>query len=77
MYLHGLDFHYTTIIELYGTMFIVLSNRQEGKDMPDHHDMETAPTPAEHEDVKAQHGPSASQLAAVVEAAYILEAVRK
>jgi hypothetical protein len=58
-------------------MFIVLSKRQEGKDMPDHHDIETTPIPAEHEDGKVQHGPSPSQLAAVVEAAYILEAVRK
>jgi hypothetical protein len=58
-------------------MFIVLSNRQEGKDMPQHHDIETTPTVTEDEEGKVQRGPSASQLAAVVEAAYILEAVRK
>ena len=58
-------------------MFIVLSNRQEGKDMPNHHDIQTTATAPEHEEDKGQHGQSPSQLAAVVEAAYILEAVRK
>jgi hypothetical protein len=58
-------------------MFIVLSNRQEGKDMPDHNDIETIAIATDHEGGKAQQGPSPSQLAAVVEAAYILEAVRK
>lgn len=58
-------------------MFIVLSNRQEGKEMPDHHDIEPVPTETDPEDAQSRHGPSASQLAAVVEAAYILEAVRK
>ena len=58
-------------------MFIVLSNRQEGKDMPEHHDIETTPTATEPGGGKVPHGPSPSQLAAVVEAAYILEAVRK
>jgi len=57
-------------------MFIVLSNRQEGKDMPEHHDIETTPTATEQDGAKAP-GPTPSQLAAVVEAAYILEAVRK
>jgi hypothetical protein len=63
-------------------MLIVLSNRQEGKDMPDH--LNTAPTPTatQHEDTenaenKARHSPSPSQVSAVVEAAYILEAVGK
>jgi hypothetical protein len=58
-------------------MFIVLSNRQEGKDMPEHHDIETTSGATEHDGGKAPHGPTPSQLAAVVEAAYILEAVRK
>lgn len=58
-------------------MFIVLSNRQEGKEMPEHHDIETSHAAQEHADGKAQIGPTPSQLAAVVEAAYILEAVRK
>jgi hypothetical protein len=58
-------------------MLIVLSKRQEGKEMPNHEHIETTPAPTEHEDAKGQRGPSPSQLAAVVEAAYILEAVRK
>jgi hypothetical protein len=58
-------------------MLIVLSKRQEGKHMPEHNDIETTPTVTEDEERKVQRGPSASQLAAVVEAAYILEAVRK
>jgi len=58
-------------------MFIVLSNRQEGKEMPEHHDTETTPVATEHDGGTTPHGPTPSQLAAVVEAAYILEAVRK
>jgi len=58
-------------------MFIVLPNRQEGKEMPNHDQIETRIEPTEHEDGQGQRGPSPSQLAAVVEAAYILEAVRK
>jgi hypothetical protein len=58
-------------------MLIVLSNRQEGKEMPNHDQLETTLAPTEHEDGRGQRGPSPSQLAAVVEAAYILEAVRK
>jgi hypothetical protein len=58
-------------------MFIVLSNSQEGKEMPDHHEIETVPTETPVEGAQGKHGPSATQLAAVVEAAYILEAVRK
>jgi hypothetical protein len=45
--------------------------------MPDHHDTETTSVAPEHEADTGQHGPSPSQLAAVVEAAYILEAIRK
>ena len=45
--------------------------------MPEHLDTQTTATAPEHEGDAGRHGPSASQLAAVVEAAYILEAVRK
>jgi hypothetical protein len=58
-------------------MLIVLSNRQEGKRMPDHEQIETTPTAIEGADGKGQRGPTPSQVAAAVEAAYILEAVRK
>ena len=58
-------------------MFIVLSNSQEGKKMPNHLDTEPTSAAPEHEADTGPKGPSATQLAAVVEAAYILEAVRK
>ena len=58
-------------------MFIVLSNSQEGNQMPEHLDTKTPPPIAEPEPDQSPHGPSATQLAAVVEAAYILEAIRK
>jgi hypothetical protein len=58
-------------------MLIVLSNRQEGKDMPEHHDTETTTVATERDGGATPPGPTPSQLAAVVEAAYILEAVRK
>jgi hypothetical protein len=45
--------------------------------MTDHHDIHPRPTAPGHDGEQGQHGPSPSQLAAVVEAAYILEAVRK
>jgi hypothetical protein len=45
--------------------------------MPNNENIETAPVAREYEDGRDQRGPSPSQLAAVVEAAYILEAVRK
>jgi hypothetical protein len=44
--------------------------------MPDNLNIETT-LATEHEDGKGQHGPSPSQVSAIVEAAYILEAVRK
>ncbi len=44
--------------------------------MPNHLDLETTATPEQGADT-GQESPSPSQLAAVVEAAYILEAVRK
>lgn len=57
-------------------MTIVLTNRQEGKQMTNHEN--THPAPAAEEAPQSDHrGPSASQVAAAVEAAYILEAVRK
>jgi len=56
-------------------MFIVLTNRQEGKQMTDHDSTHT--TTGTEAAETGHRGPSASQLAAAVEAAYILEAVRK
>jgi hypothetical protein len=58
-------------------MLIVLSNRQEGKQMPEQEKIESTQITAEEEHGKGHRGPSPSQLAAAVEAAYILEAVRK
>ena len=49
-------------------MFIVLSNLPEGKHMPDTQNIETTTTVPEQSDIRR---------AAVIEAAYILEAVRK
>jgi hypothetical protein len=45
--------------------------------MPNNENIETIPAASEHDESKGQRGPSPSQVAAVVEAAYILEAVRK
>ena len=45
--------------------------------MPNHLDTQTTSTAPEHEADTGRRGASPSQLAAVVEAAYILEAVRK
>jgi hypothetical protein len=58
-------------------MSIVLANRQEGKQMPEHEKIETSTTPTEEAHPHDHRGPSASQVAAAVEAAYILEALRK
>jgi len=58
-------------------MFIVLSNRQRDKPMPDTQNTEmTTPVPEETQqnDERAQRP---SRVAAAIEAAYILEAVRK
>jgi hypothetical protein len=59
----------------FDTMIIVLANRQEGKSMPEPKKIEM--TPVENAQSTDQRGPTASQMAAAVEAAYILEAVRK
>jgi hypothetical protein len=59
----------------FDTMIIVLANRQEGKSMPDPKKIEVTHT--EDAQSTGQRGPTASQVAAAVEAAYILEAVRK
>jgi hypothetical protein len=58
-------------------MIIVLTNRQEGKSMPDTKKIEVTNT--DDAQSTGQRGPTASQsqMAAAVEAAYILEAVRK
>ena len=45
--------------------------------MPNNENIETTPAAPEHDESRDQRGPSPSQVAAVVEAAYILEAVRK
>ena len=57
-------------------MIIVLRKRQEGKQMADHENSHTAPAPEEATEA-GRRSPSAAQVAAAVEAAYILEAVRK
>jgi hypothetical protein len=59
-------------------MFIVLSNRHGGKDMPDIQTLETQVAP-EDQTLLADHSHSSSDArrAAAVEAAYILEALRK
>ena len=56
-------------------MIIVLRKRQEGKQMPAPEKIEVTPT--EDAQGTGQRGPTVSQMAAAVEAAYILEAVRK
>ena len=58
-------------------MTIVLANRPEGKQMADHENNTTTSTPTPDVHGEGYRGPSVSQLAAAVEAAYILEAVRK
>jgi hypothetical protein len=45
--------------------------------MTNHLDTQTTQAAPDHGESKGQNGPSATHLAAVVEAAYILEAVRK
>jgi hypothetical protein len=45
--------------------------------MPNHLDIETTPATSEQGAAAGPKSPSPAQLAAVVEAAYILEAVRK
>ena len=45
--------------------------------MSKNENIETIPAAPEHDESKGHRGPSPSQVAAVVEAAYILEAVRK
>jgi hypothetical protein len=52
-------------------MLVVLSKSHEGFSMPDTEHQQTNAA------AKDEHGPSDAQLAAVVEAAYILEALRK
>jgi hypothetical protein len=58
-------------------MIIVLTNRPEGKRMSDHENTTSTSTPTPDVHGEGHRGPSVSQLAAAVEAAYILEAVRK
>jgi hypothetical protein len=57
-------------------MFIVLSNLPEGKHMPDTQNIET-PSPPERDHEGDARLTNPSRRAAAVEAAYILEAVRK
>jgi hypothetical protein len=58
----------------FDTILIVLTNEQEGKSMADHENIQTT---ADGASETGRRGPSASQVAAAVEAAYILEALRK
>jgi hypothetical protein len=60
----------------FDTIVIVLTNRQEGKQMADHDSIQTTAA-AEGAHETGHRGPTAAQVAAAVEAAYILEAVRK
>jgi hypothetical protein len=45
--------------------------------MSDHQNIEQTPTPTEDVNGTGRRGPTASQMAAAIEAAYILEALRK
>ena len=56
-------------------MIIVLTNQKKGKLMADQ-TIQAAPAPAEAQET-GRRGPTDSQVAAAVEAAYILEAVGK
>ena len=58
-------------------MFIVLSNLPEGNRMPDTQNIETTPTAQEPDRVSDASLTNPSRRAAAIEAAYILEAVRK
>jgi hypothetical protein len=58
-------------------MFIVLSNLPEGKHMPDTQNIETTPTASEQDHEPDGRITNSSRRAAAIEAAYILEAVRK
>ena len=57
-------------------MFIVLSNEAGGNNMEDVRNIDAQAAPEEHES-EAGNSVSPSRRAAAVEAAYILEAVRK
>jgi hypothetical protein len=61
----------------FDTMVIVLMNGQEGKSMNEHQKIEAAVAAPAVEQSTGHRGPTPSQVAAAVEAAYILEAVRK
>jgi hypothetical protein len=61
----------------FDTMVIVLTNGQEGKSMNEHVKIEATDTAPAAEQSNGHRGPTPSQVAAAVEAAYILEAVRK
>jgi hypothetical protein len=61
----------------FDTMVIVLVNGQEGKSMNEHEKVEATDTAPVAEQGNGHRGPTPSQVAAAVEAAYILEAIRK
>jgi hypothetical protein len=61
----------------FDTMVIVLVNGQEGKSMNEHEKVEATGAVPAVEQSTGRRGPTPSQVAAAVEAAYILEAVRK
>ncbi len=58
-------------------MLIVLSNKAEGNDMEDARNIGTEPAAPEEQRDEALSSPTPSRRAAAIEAAYILEAVRK
>jgi hypothetical protein len=61
----------------FDTILIVLMNSQEGKSMNEHEKIEATGTAPPAEQSNGRRGPTPSQVAAAVEAAYILEAIRK
>jgi hypothetical protein len=61
----------------FDTMVIVLMISQEGKSMNEHEKIEATGTASAVGQSTGRRGPTPSQVAAAVEAAYILEAVRK
>jgi len=58
-------------------MVIVLINGQEGKSMNEHDKIAASGAAPSAEPSNGRRGPTPSQVAAAVEAAYILEAIRK
>jgi hypothetical protein len=68
---------YTTFIELLIRYSSYYRTGRKARTMSDLDKTQTTPSPTEDGGDKGHRGPSPSQVAAVVEAAYILEALRK